>query len=169
MMHPKKKKIIIYAIVCVGMFLSSFIGQMAYGKDIWEMRLVKPSQNRSLRYNRVNVRVGPGNQYPVKFVFVRRGVPVRVVATYGYWDKIVDMNGDEGWVDRALLSSVATAIITSPVVNMYSEQDHHIVAKLAKGYVVVVDHCGARSCQVHASSYQGIVDRKDLWGDLSHK
>ncbi len=37
----------------------------------------------SLRSNEVNLRAGPGTQYPGEWVFLRRDLPVEIVAEYG--------------------------------------------------------------------------------------
>src|SRR5271163_3728839 len=41
----------------------------------------------SLRSDKVNVRTGPGAQYPIEWVFERRGMPVEIVAEHDNYRK----------------------------------------------------------------------------------
>src|SRR5258708_4490879 len=52
----------------------------------------------TLRSDKVNLRVGPSEQYPIDWVFTRKNLPVEIVAEYGTWRKIRDIDGTEGWV-----------------------------------------------------------------------
>src|SRR5436305_1392167 len=47
----------------------------------------------SLRFDRVNVRVGPGPNFPIEWVFTRRNMPVEVIAEYEAWRRIRDWQG----------------------------------------------------------------------------
>lgn len=51
----------------------------------------------SLKADRVNVRKGPGTDYPIAWVFERAGLPVEVVREYGIWRQIGDSDGSQGW------------------------------------------------------------------------
>ena len=61
----------------------------------------------SLRADEVNVRAGPGVRYHVKWVFVRKHLPVMITAEFESWRKIRDSEGAEGWVHRGMLSGRA--------------------------------------------------------------
>ena len=58
----------------------------------------------SLKADEVNMRAGPGQSYPVEWVFTRKGLPVEIVAEYDQWRKIQDIDGTVGWVHRVMLS-----------------------------------------------------------------
>ncbi|MGI9419233.1 MAG: SH3 domain-containing protein [Geminicoccaceae bacterium] len=42
------------------------------------------------RQREVNVRFGPGQQYPINWVFTRPGVPLEIIAEFDNWRKIKD-------------------------------------------------------------------------------
>ena len=65
----------------------------------------------SLRRDEVNVRFGPGKQYPINWVFTRRGIPVEIIAEFGNWRKIRDYEGVEGWINAGLLEGQRTIMI----------------------------------------------------------
>ena len=65
----------------------------------------------TLKGDEVNVRAGPGRRYPINWVFLRRSMPVEVVAEFDTWRKIRDFEGIEGWVHQSLLSGRRGALI----------------------------------------------------------
>jgi SH3-like domain-containing protein len=65
----------------------------------------------SLSNSETNVRVGPGQEFPINAVYKRAGLPVEVILEYDNWRKIRDYEGAEGWVYHSLLSGKRTGII----------------------------------------------------------
>ncbi|MDP7625068.1 MAG: SH3 domain-containing protein, partial [Rhodospirillales bacterium] len=59
----------------------------------------------SLRADEVNLRTGPGVRYPVDWVYQRKNLPVEVIAEFGTWRKVRDVQGSQGWIHQSLLSS----------------------------------------------------------------
>ncbi len=62
----------------------------------------------SLKPGRVNLRVGPGRDYAVTWLFLKSGLPVEIVQEYDNWRRIRDSEGTEGWVYQSLLSGKRT-------------------------------------------------------------
>ena len=87
----------------------------------------------SLRSNEVNVRVGPGVRYPIKWKFRQKLIPVEVVQEYDTWRKIRDWEGAEGWVHKAMLWNRRSIIVTGRGVTLRrrSSDDAPAVARLA--------------------------------------
>ncbi len=65
----------------------------------------------SLDADAVNVRTGPGMRYPIRWKFVREGLPVMVVEEFKDWYRIRDWEGAEGWVHKSLLSRRRKALV----------------------------------------------------------
>ena len=66
----------------------------------------------SLRAGEVNLRTGPGVQYPVDWVYLRQNLPMEIIAEYGTWRKVRDWQGTQGWVHQSMVSGLRTLIIT---------------------------------------------------------
>ena len=52
----------------------------------------------SLRSDQVNLRVGPGENYPIEWVLTRKEMPVEIIKEFENWRMIRDWQGTEGWV-----------------------------------------------------------------------
>ena len=69
----------------------------------------------SLRATKVNMRTGPGFQYPVELEYRRQFLPIEIIAEYGTWRKVRDWQGAQGWVHQNMLSGRRTFIVTEEV------------------------------------------------------
>ena len=142
--------------------------QLAQSKDPLRARPKQATQRRfvSLRSNEVNVRVGPGVRYPVKWVFRQKAIPVEIVQEYNTWRKIRDWEDAEGWVHRAMLSSKRSVIFRGRTTTMRrrSSDDAPAIARVGRGMVGHLERCTPAWCQVEVAGYKGWVRRDGLWG-----
>lgn len=120
----------------------------------------------SLRSGEVNLRTGPGTTYPVEWVYVRRHMPVEVVAEFEAWRKIRDWQGTVGWVHQSMLDGRRRALITGAerVIRHEPRPDAAPVARLAPGVVANLEACEIAWCRVEASGYRGWLPRDGFWG-----
>jgi len=120
----------------------------------------------SLKADEVNVRVGPGKQYPLKWTYVVSGVPVLIIAEWDNWRKIRDWEGQEGWVHAALLSAKRTVIVTGEKRTLYRRADVSSppVVRLRPGIIAEVEDCIEGWCRVEVRNYRGWLKRGDFWG-----
>jgi SH3-like domain-containing protein len=124
----------------------------------------------SLRAGEVNVRTGPGVQYPIDWVFQRQGLPVEVIAEYRTWRKIRDWQGTQGWVHQSLLAGKRTVIVVGGTRTLASkpEPDAGAVAHLEAGVVANLVNCpeGSAWCRIEVDGFDGWLRRVDFWGVL---
>ncbi len=120
----------------------------------------------SLKADEVNVRVGPGKQYPLKWTYVVARVPVEIIAEWDNWRKIRDWEGQEGWVHSALLSAKRTVIVTGEKRILYRRADlaSPPVVRLRPGIIADVEDCIDGWCRVEVRNYRGWLKRGDFWG-----
>ena len=121
----------------------------------------------SLGSERINARTGPGNQYPIDWVFVRRGLPVEITQEFELWRKVRDMEGAEGWVHKSLLSGRRTALIRGPQTReLRREADEHTptVARAEPGVIARLLKCRGTWCQVSVADRKGWIGKTQLWG-----
>ncbi len=126
----------------------------------------------SLRLDEVNLRTGPGVQYPMEWTYMRRGYPVEVIAEFDTWRRIRDWEGSEGWVHQNMLTGRRTFIVLGPLshrrdLRTQPADDAISVAKLELGVVGDLLQCPsntAQYCRVEVRNYVGWLKRGDFWG-----
>lgn len=120
----------------------------------------------SLRSNEVNLRTGPGLNYPVEWVYVRRDMPVEIIAEFDTWRKIRDWQGTEGWVHQSLLAGDRTAIVRGTVRQAYGEPraDAGTVVRMEPGVIVRLLECRPDWCRIAVKDFEGWLRRDAFWG-----
>ncbi len=68
----------------------------------------------SLRADKVNMRAGPGERYPIQWVYHRRGLPVQIEREFDVWRLVEDSDGVKGWVHQATLAGARDFVVPSP-------------------------------------------------------
>ena len=120
----------------------------------------------SLRSSEINVRRGPGLNYPKDWVFQRAGLPVKIVEEYGDWRKIVDSDDAGGWVYHALLTGRRTVLITANTVLLRARPTDGAEAtvELHQGVVARLNACQPSWCEMVIEDFRGWAPKTDLWG-----
>jgi SH3-like domain-containing protein len=129
----------------------------------------------SLKADRVNLRTGPGTEYPTTWVYRRAGLPLEVVSEFEGWRKVRDAEGASGWVVQSLLSGRRTALITpwdvkagkpAPQISVRNSDSEsaRAVAIAEAGSIVNIQTCDGRWCRVTIDRYRGYLPQKQLWG-----
>ena len=125
----------------------------------------------SLRANAVNLHVGPGNNYPIDWLYIRQGMPVEIIAEFDTWRQIRDWQGTQGWVHKSLLSGRRTIWVLHTIKNLRKDPDTkaQIIARLEPGVIAKALECKNSWCRVEVKSptggrLRGWVKRAALWG-----
>lgn len=113
----------------------------------------------SIKSHIVNVRAGPGTNYPILWVYKMRGYPVRAIAHYGGWYKITDVEGEAGWIYQNFFSPKKTAMISpgSPALFTPTRDRPHPTLLLEQGVIVLLKRCTLGLCEVGINGEQGWV------------
>ena len=139
----------------------------------------------SLRADDVNMRSGPGERYPILWLYRRRGLPVEILREFDVWRLVVDADGVKGWVHQATLVGTRTFVVTasgparanSPASGdgtVLLDDPHEgaaIVAILRPGVVGRLRDCpsGSDWCRVVTHAYSGWLRRSAIFGLLPHE
>ncbi len=129
----------------------------------------------SLKSDRVNMRNGPGTDYPTGWVYRRAGLPLEVVKEFEGWRQVRDADGAQGWVLQSFLSGRRTALIlpwerkaatAAPIVAIFSRDSSSsgVVANVEAGVIANLHSCDGLWCRVTVEQYNGFVEQKKLWG-----
>jgi SH3-like domain-containing protein len=122
----------------------------------------------SLRSDEVNLRVGPGRNYPIKWVLTRKGMPVEIVAQFEHWREVREPQGSEGWVQERMLIGQRTVMITGRVRDLRQGPSGAaaIVARAEPGVVASLLECRPGWCRITADHLTGWVRREEVFGVL---
>ncbi|WP_311136187.1 MULTISPECIES: SH3 domain-containing protein [Pseudooceanicola] len=120
----------------------------------------------SMKSSRANVRRGPSTTNKIDWEFLRRGMPVEVIAEYGHWRQIRDHDGAGGWVHYALISGNRTALIEQDMLELHARADSEsrVVAKLQQGVIADLGDCTQDWCELSVSGYSGWAPKTTFWG-----
>ncbi len=122
----------------------------------------------SLKAKESNVRRGPSLSHRIDWVFQRRNMPLQVIAEYGHWRRVVDRDGQGGWVHYTMLSGVRTVIIDRDMTALRAKPDaaSHERAVLEAGVIARLGTCAAGWCELNAAGYRGWAPQDGLWGTV---
>ncbi len=120
----------------------------------------------SLRSDEVNLRVGPGENYPIEWVLKRKEMPVEILEQFQNWRKVQDWGGDKGWVLDRMIVGKREVIVSGAVRALYRQPNpgSQIVARAEPGVVARLIEFQGPWCQIEAGGFKGWVQRSEVWG-----
>src|SRR5438876_6543977 len=109
----------------------------------------------SLRSDLVNLRVGPGENYPIEWVLTRKEMPVEIIRQFENWRMIRDWQGTEGWIHERMVTGKRAVIIKGAVRTFHRQPDlaSAAVARAEPGVVAKLLECRADWCRVEAADH----------------
>ena len=140
----------------INLFLLSFFLTNSYSDNNTYM---------SLKNKKVNVRYGPGLDYPIKFVFNKKNYPVEIIDEKENFRKILDFKKNSGWIHRSQLKK-SSSFITLDTVILFSDSTKFSrpIAKIESGRLLNKKKCNLNWCRVETGKYKGWVLKESLWG-----
>ena len=119
-----------------------------------------------------NVRVGPGTDRDIAWVFLQPSVPVEIIAEFDNWRQIRDFDGARGWMHHTLLSGDRSALVTPDeqdvlkTVPLFRTDDlsGDPVALLQPKVMASLNECTGSACLLVGSDWRGWIDQTKLWG-----
>ena len=64
-----------------------------------------------LKNSKVNVRIGPSLDYPVKFIYKKKYLPVKIIDKKENFRKVIDHKKNSGWIHISQLKKVNSIIV----------------------------------------------------------
>tara|TARA_Y100000590_G_scaffold427968_1_gene538772 strand:+ start:360 stop:806 length:447 start_codon:yes stop_codon:yes gene_type:complete len=119
----------------------------------------------TLKYNEVNVRYGPGRDYPVKYIYNKKNLPVKVIDKFWEWKKVIDFKKNSGWIHETQLKKGKSFILLKDQI-LFAKPTKHSkpLFKIAKGRLLIVKKCKKNWCRVKTENFLGWVKTNEIWG-----
>ena len=118
-----------------------------------------------LKNDKVNVRYGPGFKYPIKFIYKKRFLPVKVIDNKENFRRIIDHKNNSGWIHVSQLKKINSLIVSEDTI-LFSKASKFSkpLAKLEKGKLLIVKKCQENWCKVSDENYLGWINTNNAWG-----
>ena len=123
----------------------------------------------SLKNNEVNLRQGPSFEYPIKFIYKKKFLPIEVLAKSETWIKIKDFENNSGWIHISQVSKKKSAINKKNNSIIYKKPTifSKPVAKLEIGRLVIIKKCKVEWCKITSGGFDGWIYKNSLWGKIN--
>jgi len=121
----------------------------------------------ALRFEKVNMRVGPSAEYPVTWVYLRKGLPLKVVRIREGWRLVEDHEGTQGWISASQLDLVrAGMVIGTGLAEVRAGPSTAAAVKwrAEPGVIAGMKKCKAGWCEVDIAGRKGFMAAERLWG-----
>ena len=122
----------------------------------------------TLRYDKVNLRQGPSEKYPVKIFYKQKFLPVLIQDYSDNYRKIRDHQNNSGWIHISQLSKKKAAIVIDNEIIMYKNPTIYSkpIAVLMQGRLTKIIKCKEIWCKAKSGDYKGWLKKDSLWGLL---
>ncbi len=122
----------------------------------------------SLKKNKVNVRYGPSLESPVKFVYKKINLPIKLIDKKENWRRVIDLKNNSGWIHSSQLKPINSIIPLEEKIlfrkpTLFSKP----LAKIQKGKVLIIQKCLNGWCKIKASKFKGWIKTDNIWGKVN--
>ena len=119
----------------------------------------------SLKKNKVNVRYGPGFEYPIKYIYKKINLPIKQIDKKENFRRIVDLKNNSGWIHVSQLKK-ANSIIAKKDKILFTKPTNFSkpLAKIKKGRVLLVQNCDNDWCKIKTANLKGWIKIENIWG-----
>ena len=119
----------------------------------------------SLKKDKVNVRYGPGFEYPIKYIYKKIDLPIKQIDKKENFRRIIDLKNNSGWIHVSQLKKVNSIIPKTDKI-LFSKPTNFSkpLAKIEKGRVLLIQNCKNNWCKIKTGNFKGWVKIENSWG-----
>ena len=118
-----------------------------------------------LKYKEANVRYGPGFDYPIKFIYKKKYLPIKVIDKKDEFRRIIDIKNNSGWIHRSQLRKNKSFILLEDQL-LFSKPTKYSKPILiaSKGRLLLAKKCKKNWCRVKTENFLGWIKTDEIWG-----
>ena len=115
------------------------------------------------------MRKGPSFEYPIKFTYKKKYLPIVIIDKSESWRQIKDFEKNSGWIHISQLSKKKSAINTKNNSILYKKPSIYSkpIARLELGRLVLIKKCNLKWCKITSNKFRGWVKKNYLWGKIN--
>ena len=119
----------------------------------------------SLKKDKVNVRYGPGFEYPIKYIYKKINLPIKQIDKKENFRRIIDLKNNSGWIHVSQLKKL-NSIMPKEDKILFNKPSNFSkpLAKIEKGRILLLQNCIEKWCKVKTGSFKGWIKKENTWG-----
>ena len=121
-----------------------------------------------LKNNKVNVRYGPDLNSPIKYIYNKKNLPIKVIDKKENFRRIIDIKNNNGWIHASQLRKNKSFILLENQI-LFSKPTKYSkpIVKISSGRLLLVKKCKLKWCRVKTENYTGWLEVKNVWGSVN--
>ena len=122
----------------------------------------------SLKNDTVNVRYQPTLNSPIKYIYTKKHLPVKLIDKKENFRRIIDLKNNGGWIHRTQLKpSNSFIILENTILFKKPSNFSKPILRLEKGRLLIIKKCQNSWCQINTGDYSGWVITNNIWGSIN--
>tara|TARA_B100001057_G_scaffold263654_1_gene263841 strand:- start:4643 stop:5098 length:456 start_codon:yes stop_codon:yes gene_type:complete len=119
----------------------------------------------SLKKNKVNVRYGPSFDSPIKYIYKKKDLPLKLLDRKENFRRVVDLKNNSGWIHVSQLKKVSSIIAKKDKILFKKPSNFSIpIAQIKKGRMLNIKKCQIDWCKVETTNFKGWIKTDNTWG-----
>ena len=121
-----------------------------------------------LKNNKVNVRYEPDLNSPIKYIYNKKNLPIKVIDKKENFRRIIDIKNNSGWIHTSQLRKNKSFILLENQI-LFSKPTKYSkpIVKISSGRLLLVKKCKLKWCRVKTENYTGWLEVKNVWGNIN--
>ena len=134
---------------------------------IFPLQAVFSEEFLMLKNNKVNVRHGPSFEYPIKYVYLKKNLPIKVIDKKENFRRIIDHKQNSGWIHTSQLKKSSSVIlIKDQFIFTKPSKFSKPLAIAKKGKLILLKKCKENWCKIKSKDISGWILFENFWGKL---
>ena len=112
-----------------------------------------------LKNNKVNVRYRPDLNSPIKYIYNKKNLPIKVIDKKENFRRIIDIKNNSGWIHTSQLRKNKSFILLENQI-LFSKPTKYSkpIVKISAGRLLLVKKCKLKWCRVKTENYTGWLE-----------
>ena len=134
---------------------------------IFPIHITFASEFVMLKNEKVNVRYGPSFEYPIKYAYLKKFLPVKVIDKKDNFRRIIDHKHNSGWIHTSQLRKSSSVILSEEQI-IFSKPSKFSkpIAIAEKGKLILIKKCKKNWCKTSVLNISGWILFDNFWGKL---
>ena len=118
-----------------------------------------------LKNNKVNVRYEPDLNSPIKYIYNKKNLPIKVIDKKENFRRIIDIKNNGGWIHASQLKKNKSFILLENQI-LFSKPTKYSkpIVKISSGRLLLIKKCKLKWCRIKTENYTGWIKSEKVWG-----